>query len=174
MKNLKRFSVFFYTASTLLRQLIMWTYEFNKCTGKKQRFIDWLEAQDHKCKLRLDLTLVHIDKVILLNVLDFDYSHERTEVRTDYRFSVGTCHCALLIYRNYTGPWISLWETRNCSGIFPTTSSFIGSFLQQRQSWRCFSYCITNMPFSQPHHTSTMNLPKNTLCQPQIVLYYLT
>lgn len=106
--------------------------------------------------------------------MDFDYSHERTEVRRDYCFSVDTCHCALLIYRNYTGPWISLWETRNCPGIFPTTSSFIESFLQRRQSWRHLSYYITNMPFSQPHHTSMMNLPRNMLCQPQIVLYYLT
>lgn len=93
--------------------------------------------------------------------MDFDYSHERTEVRRDYCFSVDTCHCALLIYRNYTGPWISLWETRNCPGIFPTTSSFIESFLQRRQSWRHLSYYITNMPFSQPHHTSMMNLPRN-------------
>lgn len=106
--------------------------------------------------------------------MDFDYSQERTEVRRDYCFSVDICHCALLIYRNYTGPWISLWETRNCPGIFSTTSSFVESFLQRRQSWRRLSYYITNMPFSQPHHTSMMNLPRNMLCQPQIVLYYLT
>lgn len=46
---------------------------------KTQHFIDWLKAQDYRCKLRLDLKLIRIDKVILLNVLDFDESHMREQ-----------------------------------------------------------------------------------------------
>lgn len=46
---------------------------------KTQHLIDWLKAQDHRCKLRLDLKLIRIDKVILLNVLDFDESHIREQ-----------------------------------------------------------------------------------------------
>lgn len=178
IKNLKRFSVFVHITSTLWKQLLMWTCEFNRRTGKNH-FTDWLKAQDHRCKLRLDLRLIPINKVTLLNLLDSDWSHRKAqESESSILLQVADVMPCYFMW-NTSALAACLWKTRNCPGIFPQKLPFKGRFYSKVSSGSTYVAFLTVLPHysftrsRQTHLQWTFHETNSLLPQPHVIFYFL-